>query len=84
MDFAHRHIGPEDEQAKMLASVGYSSLDELTRPRCRAGLVRSLGAGPALRPLRGRGAGRAAPPGRPQPGARPMIGLGYYGTSPRR
>ena len=30
-DFARRHIGPTpDEQAAMLAELGYSSLDELT------------------------------------------------------
>ena len=31
MNFAQRHIGPsEDDQAQMLKTVGYGSLDELT------------------------------------------------------
>ena len=31
MNFAQRHIGPsEDDQARMLETIGYASLDELT------------------------------------------------------
>jgi glycine dehydrogenase len=79
--FARRHIGPDAEaQAKMLAQVGYGSLDELTDAAV-PGAIRgagALGLPPArteaevlaeLRELAGRNQVLA-----------PMIGLGYYGT----
>ncbi|HEY3483287.1 MAG TPA: glycine dehydrogenase (aminomethyl-transferring), partial [Streptomyces sp.] len=79
--FARRHIGPDAEaQAKMLAQVGYGSLDELTDAAV-PGTIRSaeaLALPPArteaevLRELR-------ALADRNQVLA-PMIGLGYYGT----
>ena len=80
MEFARRHIGPSpDEQRRMLAAVGYASLDELTE----AALPVSADAAPldlppalteeaALAELR-RLAGRNQV-------LTSMIGLGYYGT----
>ncbi len=81
MKFAQRHIGPsDDDQAQMLKSVGYASLDELTAAALPAGLAadRELNLpGPlteeqALAELR-RLAGRNQV-------LTSMIGLGYYGT----
>jgi glycine dehydrogenase len=81
MKFWQRHIGPsEDDQARMLKSVGYASLDELTSAALPAGLAadRELNLpGPlteeqALAELR-RLAGRNQV-------LTSMIGLGYYGT----
>jgi len=81
MKFAQRHIGPSyDDQAQMLKSVGYASLDELTSAALPAGLAadRELNLpGPlteeqALAELR-RLAGRNEV-------LTSMIGLGYYGT----
>src|ERR1700691_1214509 len=81
MKFAQRHIGPsDDDQAQMLKSVGYASLDELTSAALPAGLAadRELKLpGPlteeqALAELR-RLAGRNQV-------LTSMIGLGYYGT----
>jgi glycine dehydrogenase len=81
MKFAQRHIGPsEDDQAQMLKTVGYSSLDELTAAALPAGLAtdRELSLpGPLseeqaqaeLRRLAGRNQVLTS-----------MIGLGYYGT----
>ncbi|MEY9841509.1 aminomethyl-transferring glycine dehydrogenase [Streptacidiphilus sp. EB103A] len=79
--FEQRHIGPDaDAQAKMLAQVGYSSLDELTVAAVPAA-IRSLEAldlpdarseAEVLAELR-------ALAGRNQV-LRPMIGLGYHGT----
>jgi glycine dehydrogenase len=81
MNFAQRHIGPsEDDQAQMLKSLGYGSLEELTTAALPAG----LGGGRELRlpgPLREEQAlaelRRLA--GRNQV-LTSMIGLGYYGT----
>jgi glycine dehydrogenase len=79
--FARRHIGPDTEaQAKMLAQVGYGSLDELTDAAVPAaiksaealGLPAALTEAEALAELR-------ALADRNQVLA-PMIGLGYYGT----
>ncbi|MEE4546382.1 aminomethyl-transferring glycine dehydrogenase [Streptomyces sp. V4-01] len=79
--FARRHIGPDAEaQAKMLAQVGYGSLDELTDAAVPAAIksAEALGLPAAvteaevlaeLRALAGRNQVLA-----------PMIGLGYYGT----
>jgi glycine dehydrogenase len=79
--FEERHIGPDaDAQAKMLAQVGYSNLDELTAAAVPAA-IRSLEAldlpdarseAEVLAELR-------ALAGRNQV-LRPMIGLGYHGT----
>ena len=81
MDFAQRHIGPsEDDQAEMLKSVGYGSLEELTTAALPAGLApgRELNLpGPVteeqalaeLRHLASRNQVLTS-----------MIGLGYYGT----
>ena len=64
----------------MLKELGFESLDALMDAAV-PGSVRSLG---DLRPAAGRhrvrGARGAAGPGRSQPSAEPMIGLGYYGT----
>jgi glycine dehydrogenase len=81
MKFAQRHIGPsEDDQAQMLKTVGYGSLDELTSAALPPGLAadRELGL-PAplaeeqalaeLRRLAGRNQVLTS-----------MIGLGYYDT----
>src|SRR5258707_121574 len=86
MDFARRHIGPSaDEQQRMLAAIGYSSLDELTSAALPAPAPASASAtGP------GAGAALRLPPalselrrlaGRNQV-LTSMIGLGYYGTVP--
>ncbi len=83
MDFSSRHIGPTpDETSRMLAAVGYGSLDELTAAAVPAGLADPGAAaaglpGPlsesaALAELRRIAAGNAL--------ATSMIGLGYYGT----
>jgi glycine dehydrogenase len=81
MKFAQRHIGPsEDDQAQMLKSVGYASLDELISAVLPAGLAADrelnlpepLSEEEALAELR-RLAGRNQV-------LTSMIGLGYYGT----
>jgi glycine dehydrogenase len=81
MNFAHRHIGPsDDDQAQMLKTVGYGSLDELTSAALPAGLAadRELSlpvplteeqAQAELRRMAGRNQVLTS-----------MIGLGYYGT----
>ncbi|HUA28915.1 MAG TPA: aminomethyl-transferring glycine dehydrogenase [Streptosporangiaceae bacterium] len=81
MNFARRHIGPsDDDQAQMLKTVGYGSLDELTSAALPAGLAadRALSLpGPLteeqaqaeLRRMAGRNQVLTS-----------MIGLGYYGT----
>jgi glycine dehydrogenase len=81
MKFAQRHIGPsEDDQAQMLKTVGYASLDELTSAALPAGLAtdRELSLpGPLseeqaqaeLRRLADRNQVLTS-----------MVGLGYYGT----
>ena len=79
--FARRHIGPDAEaQAKMLAQVGYGSLDDLTaaavpdsiRSAQALGLPDALTEAEALAELR-------ALADRNQV-LTPMIGLGYHGT----
>ena len=66
MDFAQRHIGPAGaDQARMLETVGYASLDELTEAALPAGIAASQRAGPARAADRGRGPGRATAAGRP-------------------
>jgi glycine dehydrogenase len=81
MKFAQRHIGPsEDDQAQMLKTIGYGSLDELTSAALPAGLAADrplslpapLTEEQALAELR-RLAGRNQV-------LTSMIGLGYYGT----
>src|SRR5258708_22241608 len=82
MDFASRHIGPSPaEQAHMLGTLGYSSLDELTAAALPpglgggsglAGLPPALSEAQALQRLRGLAAQNQV--------LTSMIGLGYYGT----
>ena len=81
MKFAQRHIGPtEDDQAQMLKTIGYGSLDELTSAALPADLAADrplslpepLTEEQALVELR-RLAGRNQV-------LTSMIGLGYYGT----
>ncbi|HBW21522.1 MAG TPA: aminomethyl-transferring glycine dehydrogenase subunit GcvPA, partial [Actinobacteria bacterium] len=81
MEFGRRHIGPSAaEQDRMLAAVGYGSLDELTAAAVPAGLAADralslpgpLSEADALAELR-RLAGRNEL-------LTSMIGLGYYGT----
>ncbi len=81
MEFAQRHIGPAAaDQARMLETIGYGSLDELTAAALPAGIAadRALNLpGPlsedeALAELR-----RLASLNKV---ATSMIGLGYYGT----
>src|SRR6516164_5036197 len=80
MNFAQRHIGPsDDDQAHMLKTVGYGSLDELTSATLPAGLADRTLTLPApltetqalaeLRRMAGRNQVLTS-----------MIGLGYYGT----
>jgi glycine dehydrogenase len=79
--FARRHIGPDSpEQAKMLAQVGYGSLDELTAAAVPAAITAA--AELALPPARTEAEALAelrALAARNEVLA-PMIGLGYYGT----
>jgi glycine dehydrogenase len=82
MDFASRHIGPSAaDTGRMLAALGYGSLDELTGAALPAGLGASGGLtglppaateDEALAMLRGLAAANQV--------LTPMIGLGYYGT----
>jgi glycine dehydrogenase len=82
MDFASRHIGPSTTGTEqMLATLGYSSLDELTTAALPAGLAASGGLpslpaavteDEALAALRRLAATNQV--------LTPMIGLGYYGT----
>jgi glycine dehydrogenase len=82
MDFMSRHIGPSPaEQAHMLGTLGYASLDELTAAALPPGLA-------------GDGSLAGMPPAVSEPEAQrrlreladqnqvltSMIGLGYYGT----
>jgi glycine dehydrogenase len=81
LPFARRHIGPDAEaQAKMLAQVGYGSLDELTDAAV-PGSIRSAGplGLPAARTEAEALAELRALAARNQVLA-PMIGLGYHGT----
>jgi glycine dehydrogenase len=81
MTFAQRHIGPsEDDQAQMLKTVGYGSLDELTSAALPAGLA----SGQELN-LPGPVSEEQAQAELRRMAARnqvltSMIGLGYYGT----
>ncbi len=79
--FERRHIGPDAEaEAKMLAQVGYGSLDELTaaavpdaiRSAEALGLPAALTEAEALAELRALADRNEV--------LAPMIGLGYYGT----
>jgi glycine dehydrogenase len=81
VDFAHRHIGPDDSDTqRMLAAIGYASLDELTSAALPAGLATDkplslpapLTEDQALAELRALGAKNQV--------LTSMIGLGYYGT----
>jgi glycine dehydrogenase len=80
MEFASRHIGPSDAQtARMLAAVGYGSLDELTEAALPAGLASpgldlppAASEAEALAELRQLAAANTV--------LTSMIGLGYYGT----
>ena len=82
MNFADRHIGPDAaEQQRMLAALGYASLDELTAAALPAGLA----AGEPLR-LPGPLSEDQAQAELRRLAAKnqvltSMIGLGYYGTS---
>ena len=81
MEFAQRHIGPAPaDQARMLALIGYDSLDELTAAALPAGLrtdseltlPEPVSEDEALAELRRLAAQNTV--------ATSMIGLGYYGT----
>ena len=81
MTFAHRHIGPsEPEQQRMLAAIGYTSLDELTAAALPAGIAADrqlnlpapLSEQQALARLRQLAARNQV--------LTSMIGLGYHGT----
>jgi glycine dehydrogenase len=79
-EFADRHIGPSRAaQARMLETVGYASLDELTRAALPAGIAdpqlslpEPLSEEEALAELRRLASQNTV--------ATSMIGLGYYGT----
>jgi glycine dehydrogenase len=81
VEFAQRHIGPaESGQARMLAAVGFGSLDELAAAALPAGIAdrelslpAPLSEDEVLAELRRLGASNTV--------ATSMIGLGYYGTS---
>ncbi|HZV24819.1 MAG TPA: glycine dehydrogenase (aminomethyl-transferring), partial [Acidothermaceae bacterium] len=81
--FADRHIGPDaDQQAKMLAVVGYGSLEELAAQAIPASIADGPRRGSSIPPaatevevteeLRALAAQNTV--------LTPMIGLGYYGT----
>ena len=81
MDFAQRHIGPSGpEQDRMLAAVGYGSLDELVSAALPAGIAAAgklqlpppMSEAEALAELRRLAAKNDV--------LTSMIGLGYYGT----
>ena len=81
MNFAHRHIGPDEtSQQQMLSALGYASLDELTSAALPAGLAiakplrlpEPLPEDQALAELRRLAAKNQV--------LTSMIGLGYYGT----
>ena len=81
MEFAQRHIGPAPaDQARMLALIGYDSLDELTAAALPVGLrtdseltlPEPVSEDEALAKLRRLAAQNTV--------ATSMIGLGYYGT----
>jgi len=81
VNFAQRHIGPDDaSQQRMLGALGYSSLDELTSAALPAGLAMDkplhlpdrLPEDQALAELRRLAARNLV--------LTQMIGLGYYST----
>ena len=81
MNFARRHIGPDGpDQIKMLATIGYASLDELTSAALPGDLALSgpldlppaMSEDQALAELRRLAAANQV--------LTSMIGLGYYGT----
>jgi glycine dehydrogenase len=82
MEFAARHIGPSQaEQDRMLAALGYTSLDELTSAALPdrlagadglSGLPAAMSEAQALHALRGLAAENEV--------LTSMIGLGYHGT----
>ncbi|MGO8959315.1 MAG: aminomethyl-transferring glycine dehydrogenase [Streptosporangiaceae bacterium] len=80
MEFAQRHIGPaQTAQERMLAAVGYDSLDALTEAALPAGITdrtlslpKALTEDEALAELRRLASMNTV--------ATSMIGLGYYGT----
>jgi glycine dehydrogenase len=81
VNFAQRHIGPSQaEQQRMLAEIGYGSLDELTGAALPAGIAAgrglnlpaALSEADALAELRRLAAKNQV--------LTSMIGLGYYGT----
>ena len=85
MDFTSRHIGPSPtEQAHMLGTLGYASLDELTA----AALPPGLAGDASLASLAGLPAAVSEPEALRRLRAladqnqvlTSMIGLGYYGT----
>src|SRR6478752_6494569 len=79
--FEHRHIGPDAAaQAKMLAQVGYGSLDELTA----AAIPDTIKSTESLALPQARSEAQVLAELRTLADRnqvlRPMIGLGYYGT----
>jgi glycine dehydrogenase len=81
--FASRHIGPDhDEQAKMLAVVGYGSLDELVADAVPESIREELGRRTALPGAASEAQvlGRLRELASQNRVVTSMIGLGYYGT----
>ena len=72
------HRARADEQAKMLAALGFGSLDELVDAAVPDSIAdrRSPCRRPPTRPRRSPSCARSPP----ATGARPLIGLGYYDT----
>ncbi len=82
MNFSDRHIGPDDaEQQRMLESLGYASLDDLTSAALPAGLATAK---PLSLPAEGLTEDQVLSELRSIAARNhlmvPMIGLGYYGT----
>ncbi len=81
MDFANRHIGPSpSEQAKMLAELGYNSLDDFVSALVPAGirLKDKLNLPPAISEAQAQQ--RLREMSELNNALTEMIGLGYYGT----
>jgi glycine dehydrogenase len=82
VNFSDRHIGPDDaEQQRMLESLGYASLDDLTSAALPAGLATAK---PLSLPAEGLTEDQVLSELRSIAARNhlmvPMIGLGYYGT----
>ena len=80
-DFVGRHIGPTDADIeRMLDVIGAKSLDDLLDQTVPTSIRTAAAARPPGRPLRARGARRAAPLAARNEARTSLIGMGYAGT----